>query len=298
MKTFAGFKIDKFFVTISFGLLLSFLGADAKAATSPYSTVETNIPLNQATNDSINGVLPYFVSHSPQEGSSDYLVDATSADAPTGNVILGPDNTWLGVAWDFGEPASGYIWKLVRADVWIAAGDDLRKGIQADISVSSSGDPGDFVVVSNSYHWAGLNHNEQFNHVRWDFPDEFIAGPTNTMDRYPVKDFRYLRLNSRGDRINNTDWQTRFVEFDVWVSQVPHPDTPIISNPTRNENGDVIFSWNSVVGRIYSVDYKTNLSQPGWISIEPTITADSNNTAFTNSTAGESERYYRVVLKP
>jgi hypothetical protein len=270
---------------------------ETNAATSPYVTQETNVPLNQSTNDSINGILPYFVSHAAVEGTASSLIDAVTPDTPTDNVILGPDNTWIGVTWDFGEPNSGYIWRLDRVDEWIAGGDNLRKGIRADLSVSITGEINDFTVISNSLHWDALQQNDQFNHLRYDFPDQFIAGPTNTMDRYPVKGFRYLRLNSRGDKINGVDWQTRFVEFDVWVSQVLSPDTPVINSVTRNQSGDVTFKWNAITGRTYVVDYKTNLIQPEWISLDPFV-ADSETASVTNNTAGFSQRFYRVVLKP
>jgi len=280
--------------------LLSFGVQKIKAATSPYVTEETNVPLNQSTNDSINGVLPFFVSDTPLEGgSADRLTDATSTNTPTSNVILGPENTWVGVAWDFGEPPEGFIWKLDRVDAWIAGEDYLRKGYRADLSVSLTGGVDDFAIITNSLHWSGLTQNAQFNHIRYDFPSEFVAGANPDMDKYPVSGFRYLRLNSRGDNPNGDgtpDWQTRFVEFDVWVSPIPGPDTPVISTPTRAQNGDVVFTWNAIPSRTYEVNYKTNLLQPDWIALD-SIIPDSEIGSVTNNAGNDPERYYRVILK-
>jgi len=290
-------KLPAFFV---FFILVfsSFWAGKAHAATSPYATVQTNVPLNQATNDSINGILPYFVSHTTVEGPVDTLIDATSTNTPDGNVILGPDNTWVGVAWDFGDPAEGFVWKLSRIDVWISAGDELRRGIRADFSVSSTGGVDEFTVISNSLHWAALSQNSQFNYLRYDFPDQFIAGATNNMDRYPVNGFRYLRLNSRGDSPSGgVDWQTRFAELDVWVTQIPSPDRPVFSSVKREPNGDVTLNWSAILGRTYNLEYKTDLNQSSWIFLEAIVADSETESAVDESTAG-SQRFYRVGLQP
>lgn len=271
----------------------------ASAVTSPYVTVQTDVPLAQATDDTINGVLPYFHSHDMLEGTIESLTDATSPDSPAGNVILGPDNTWVGVAWDFGDPPPDFVWRLNRFDAWIAAGDDLRKGYQADLSVSVTGNPDDFTVISNSLHWAGLTQNDQYNHIRYDFPASFIAGSKPDMDRYPVVGFRYFRLNSRGDHINDVDWQTRFVEVDAWVAAIPDPaKVPGINSITPGAAGDVTLTWSAIPGRTYSIQCATNLlAQTEWV-FAGAIAAESTSQSFTNSSAGAPRRFYRVMLQP
>jgi hypothetical protein len=209
---------------VGLAVLLAFLVGDAQAVTSPYVTVQQNVPLNQSTTDSVNGIVP-FGSHTPIEGSLVSLTDATSPNSPTANVILGPDNTWVGVTWDFGAPAPGTVWRLDRVDIWIAGEDNLRKGFRGDLSVSLTGDVNDFTVIPNSFHEAALSQHANYNYLRYDFPEEFIAGANPDQDRYPVTDFQFLRLNSRGDTITGTDWQSRYVEIDIWVTQIPEPGT-------------------------------------------------------------------------
>lgn len=184
----------------------------------------TNIPLNQSATDDVNGIIP-LGSHSPVEGSISHLTDATSPTDPTSNVILGPDNTWVGVTWDFGDLPEGEFWRLDRVDIWIAGEDNLRKGFRGDFSTSLSGNIDDFTVVPNSEHEAELTQNANFNLVRYDFPGVFIAGDEPDQDQYPVEGFRYLRFNSRGYNLEDVDWQSRFVEIDIWVSQIPEPGT-------------------------------------------------------------------------
>jgi hypothetical protein len=276
---------------------VAFQPQQALAVTSPYVTQQTNVPLNQASSDTVNGVVPFF-SHSVVEGGTETLTDATSPNTPDGNVILGPDNTWVGVTWDFGAPPAGYVWRLDRFDAWISAGDNLRKGYQADLSVSSTGDVNDFSIIPNSKHWVGLSQNDNFNHIRYDFPTNFIAsGVTNTMDRYPVEGFRYLRLNSRGDSISGTDWQTRFVEIDIWVTAIPDPETPRITSITH-AGGDVTLSWNAIEGRSYTVEYKSEFDGSGWSILDARLAGSTTETFTDSATSGGPQRFYQVVLQP
>lgn len=270
----------------------------AQAITSPYVTEELNVPLNQATDDSVNGILPFFFSHTPIEGSGSSLTDATSADAPGDNVILGPENTWVGVAWDFGDPPAGFVWRLDRFDAWIAGGDNLRRGYRADLSVSLTGTVDDFAIVPNTMHWAALQQNDQNNHLRFDFPTNYIAGAASNMDRYPVVGFRYLRLNSLGDRINDIDWQTRFVETDIWVTAIPAPtNSPAINRFSWDRTNILAFTWSAILGRTYEVAYKTNLNDLVWTPLPP-IYSRSPMLSFTDDTTADARRFYRVALQP
>jgi hypothetical protein len=271
----------------------------AHAFTSPYVTAQTDVPLNQATDDTVNGILPYFVSHDTVEGPVSRLTDAFSASAPGENVILGPDNTWVGVAWDFGDPPEGFIWRLDRFDAWIAGEDNLRRGYRADISVSVTGEIDDFAVVPNTMHWAGLTQNPQYNHIRYDFPTEYLAGATVSQDRYPVMGFRYLRFNSRGDGIEGVDWQTRFVEIDIWVTAIPIPtEGPAIHRLSWNPADNLLgFNWSAILGRTYEVGYKTDLDDPGWTPLQTTY-ARSAQLSFTDYTTADARRFYRVAVQP
>lgn len=171
-------------------------------------TQQTNVPLNQSTDDGINNVLPYFVSHGVVEGSISSLTDATSSDLPIGDVIVGPDNELVGIAWNFGTPDPGMVWQLDRVDIWIAGYDNFRKGFHGDLSYSLSGDVNDFTVIPSSEHLDSLSENANYNHIRYDFPAELVT------------DFQYIRLN-----LLNSENKPRIVEVDMWVSQIPEPGT-------------------------------------------------------------------------
>ncbi len=268
------------------------------AATSPYVTQEINVPLAQATDDSVNGVLPFFWSHDVLEGQIESLTDAVSASSPTASVIVGPENTWVGIAWDFGDPPAGHVWRLDRFDAWIAGGDNLRKGYRADLSVSLSGFIDDFWIIPNSMHWADLKQNDQFNHIRYDFPDKFILGNKPDNDRYPVMGFRFLRLNSRGAQVDGKDWQTRFVEIDIWVTAVPLPEEgPVIHRLTWNPTNQMLgFSWDAILGRYYEVQSNTDPGNPNWTPLE-TIYCQVPRLSYSNLIT-EPQGFYRVMKQP
>ncbi len=276
--------------------LLMLCEQDGQAISSPYVTTQQNVALNQASTDTVNGVVPFFNSHTPLEGASvSTLTDATSADEPTGNVILGPDNTWVGVAYDFGEPPAGMMWRLDRFDAWIAGEDNLRRGYRGDLSISTNGS--DFGVIPNSFHEADLSQNSLYNHVRYDFPSEFVDGQSDDRDKHVVKGFRYLRLNSRGATVNGADWQSRFVETDIWVTAIPAPsEAPTITGVAR-EGGAIRITWQSIAGRSYNVEYKAVIDANGW-NLLNTVTAGGASTSVTDNSIGEAQRFYRVALQP
>jgi|GEM_PF-208829 len=203
------------------------------AITSPYVTVAQDVPLNQSTTDDLNGRLA-LGSHTPQEGAVSRLTDATSATSPTADVIIAPDNTWAHVTWDLGgTPEEIERRRLDRVDVWISGSDALRKGFHGSIAVSRDGQ--EFWVIPNSRHHQVLSQNSRYNRLRYDFPAEFMRGSSANRDRFPVTNFRYLRLNSRGATVDDNDWQSRFVEIDAWVSQAS-PEEPEERDSSRYQN--------------------------------------------------------------
>jgi len=186
--------------------------SSATAITSPYVTESTNIPLNQAIDDSIQGMVT-FNSHSPVEGSISSLTDAVTPDTPTANVIPGPaDNTgtWVGLTWDFGGSAfEVQNRQLDRVDIWIDAHDPSRFSFHGDLSISHDGVPSNFIVIPDSEHRATLSQNQNYNLISYVFPEGMVT------------DFRYLRLNLGPDE----GQLPRIVEIDAWISQIPEPGT-------------------------------------------------------------------------
>ena len=61
--------------------------------------------------------------------------------------------------------------------------------------------------------------------------------------------------------------------------------------------GSEAFSWNSVPGFVYQVQYETNLSQSGWMNSGTSINATNTTTGFTNGLGMDSRRFYRIQLQ-
>ena len=60
-------------------------------------------------------------------------------------------------------------------------------------------------------------------------------------------------------------------------------------------NSNLMFQWNSVPGRTYRIQWKPQLSDPGWNDLT-NITATSSATSFTEPTTGNPQRFYRAIV--
>ena len=59
--------------------------------------------------------------------------------------------------------------------------------------------------------------------------------------------------------------------------------------------GIVTLRWTSLAGKVYRVEYKTNLSDPGWTNLSGDVNATSSLTTWSDPAAGASPpRFYRI----
>ena len=59
----------------------------------------------------------------------------------------------------------------------------------------------------------------------------------------------------------------------------------------------VTLSWNTVTGRIYRVQYKSDLSEPSWTDLAGDITADAATAIKVDGSINSTrQRYYRIVI--
>jgi uncharacterized repeat protein (TIGR03803 family) len=71
-----------------------------------------------------------------------------------------------------------------------------------------------------------------------------------------------------------------------------------VFQPVTQTGAMLTLTWSAVAGRIYQIQFKTNLDQANWNNLGSSITA-TNPTAATIVTIGpEPQRFYRVVLLP
>ena len=81
-----------------------------------------------------------------------------------------------------------------------------------------------------------------------------------------------------------------------WDLSIPTPP-PTIQSVTRSGN-TINFSWASAVGRGYQVQYKTNMTQVGWLNLNSPITATGSVTSSSDTMGPGPRRFYRIGLLP
>jgi hypothetical protein len=58
------------------------------------------------------------------------------------------------------------------------------------------------------------------------------------------------------------------------------------------------FSWNSIPGQVYRVQYKTNLTDLAWLSVVPDFTATNSTSLYVEPGPLPTTRYFRLMLVP
>ena len=77
---------------------------------------------------------------------------------------------------------------------------------------------------------------------------------------------------------------------DVTVQPIPS----ILFQPKRTNNA-FQFSWNTLTGLVYQVQYKTNLLQTNWINLSGSLPT-TNTLMTTSDVITNSQRFYRIQL--
>jgi len=80
---------------------------------------------------------------------------------------------------------------------------------------------------------------------------------------------------------------------DVSLTPIPAPSVTALVKTT---NG-LTFTWNSLAGLTYLVQYKTNLLQPNWITLTTNTATDITN-SFTSGLTTDAHRFFRIRRQP
>ncbi len=70
-------------------------------------------------------------------------------------------------------------------------------------------------------------------------------------------------------------------------------NAPMFQAPTVTSNS-VFLSWAAAQGKVYQLQYTTNLIQPTWVNIGNAITASNTVLSATNTFGSDKQRFYRV----
>ncbi len=120
---------------------------------------------------------------------------------------------------------------------------------------------------------------------------EQISIPTPTNGTYIV------RVTHKGNLLNDLG-QTNYQNVSILLSgNVAQP--PILPQITSMSaitiSNLVALKWATEVGRAYRVQSRTNLSSGAWQYASGELSATKTNTAFTASTAGSPNQFYRII---
>ena len=70
----------------------------------------------------------------------------------------------------------------------------------------------------------------------------------------------------------------------------------LVMGPRSNTN--FMFSWSAVAGRMYQVQYNTNLNFTKWTNSGAAFPAPGATVTVTNSIGTNGQRFYRVMIVP
>jgi hypothetical protein len=88
--------------------------------------------------------------------------------------------------------------------------------------------------------------------------------------------------------------------FSVATNTPANPPNFIsVSASSTSPNGHAItFSWSSIPGQMYQVQFSRNLAQTTWSNLNGTIRASNTITTVSDDANTDTQRFYRVILDP
>ena len=85
-----------------------------------------------------------------------------------------------------------------------------------------------------------------------------------------------------------------FALDDVSVVPIPLPSFQSI----RQSGGTVNFTWTTLAGLAYQIQYKTDLTSANWINLGSPTNATSGTMSVSDAIGSALRRFYRIALVP
>jgi subtilisin-like proprotein convertase family protein len=73
---------------------------------------------------------------------------------------------------------------------------------------------------------------------------------------------------------------------------------PTILSLTGAGTTNVVISWSAISNLTYQVQYRSGLAAADWVPLEPTVTATNSIASAVDNPAGDSPRFYRILVMP
>lgn len=167
--------------------------------------IRHGVPLEQATNDAINGITGIAT----RLGKKEKIKVSWLSDARTLNSPDDDNGGFAGeVIWDLGENLSPDERELEEVSIWIKSDDRARCDYSGMLEISEGGNvffplEGTYTNV-NFYELFGRGFSGTYNNVRYYFASGAVTG------------FRYVKFKAFPAASNHNE--SRFVEVDVFVN--------------------------------------------------------------------------------
>ena len=87
-------------------------------------------------------------------------------------------------------------------------------------------------------------------------------------------------------------WYFGLDDVNVWP--IPNPS---FRSVVKTNSNNIVFSWNTLAGIAYQLQYATNLTNANWINLS-TNTAVGPVLTLTNSYGTDPQRFYRIRQLP
>jgi hypothetical protein len=59
-----------------------------------------------------------------------------------------------------------------------------------------------------------------------------------------------------------------------------------------------VISWSAISNLTYQVQYRSGLASTNWVPLQPTVTATNCVASAVDNPAGDSQRFYRILVMP
>lgn len=199
-------------------------------------------------------------------------------------------------------PLGGSAWsstlRLSYADA------DLNGNSEASLALyrntGASWNPAGVSARSSSENWAELTGVTDFS--RWTLSS--VGPATGDSDGDGMSDEfeqAYFGSPTAGDPAldSDGDGKTNLEEFRAGTVPTNPASAFKVTSTSRIAGGAVTFSFASVSGKNYRVDYRISFASGDWIPLQTNIAGTGADVTVTdNSAAGEPGRFYRVVVLP
>jgi trimeric autotransporter adhesin len=136
----------------------------------------------------------------------------------------------------------------------------------------------------------GANGTVEINPAR----SVYTIGDTVTFTAVPASDYAFTRWGGDASGTSNPLVLSLTANTLITVSF----GQPMMFQSVVQTAGALTLTWSTVPGRVYQVQYTTNLSQADWTNLGDTNLATSGTTSAADSTAPDQQRFYRVALLP